>query len=116
VINLHELGVVFEVVKTVEKFAMSNQLTIIDTLVLQIGELSSMIPRYIEECFPAAADGTLLQDTKLIIESIPGNVICDHCAKTYNLIKNENKCPHCGGNGWELLSGKEFLIKEVIAY
>jgi hydrogenase nickel incorporation protein HypA/HybF len=113
---LHELGVVFEVVKTVEKFAMTNQLTIIDTLVLQIGELSSMIPRYIEECFPAAADGTLLQDTKLKIEIIPGNVICDHCTKTYNLIENDKECPNCGGKGWELLSGREFFIKEVIAY
>lgn len=112
---MHELGVVFEVVKTVEKIAMTNQLTKIDTLVLQIGELSSMIPRYIEQCFPAAADGTLLQETKLIIEIIPGNVICDNCKAIYNLIENEKMCPKCAGNGWELLSGKEFMIKEIIA-
>ncbi|MDZ7543562.1 hydrogenase maturation nickel metallochaperone HypA, partial [Clostridium perfringens] len=41
---MHELGVVFEVVRTVENFAQRNALTKIDKIVLQIGELSSMIP------------------------------------------------------------------------
>ena len=58
---MHELGVVIEVVKTVEKIAIKQQLTNIDTIVLQIGELSSMIPKYIEACFPAAVDGTMME-------------------------------------------------------
>jgi hydrogenase nickel incorporation protein HypA/HybF len=53
---LHELGIVFEVVKTVKNFAGNNGLTKIDTVVLQIGELSSIFPHYIEECYPAAVD------------------------------------------------------------
>ncbi len=112
---MHELGVVIEVVKTVEKIARENHLTEIDTIVLQIGELSSMIPRYIEECYPAAVYGTMLNSTKLKIEIIPGNVICKECNKVYNLIQNKKECPHCKGTKWELLCGKEFLIKEIIA-
>jgi len=113
---LHELGVVINVIETVEKIARENQLTKIDTLVLQIGELSSMIPRYIEACYPVAVDGTLLQDTKLEIEIMPGNSICKECNKVFNLIENKGKCPQCESNHWELLSGKEFLIKEIVAY
>lgn len=104
-----------EVVKTVENFAKQNQLTKIDKLVLQIGELSSMIPRYIEACYPAAVDGTMLQNTKLEIEVLPGNGICRNCNKVFNLIENNNKCPHCGSNDWEILCGKEFMIKEIVA-
>lgn len=113
---MHELGVVFEVVKTVEDFVEKNGVTKVDTLVLQIGELSSMIPRYIEACFPAAVDGTLLQYTKLIIEILPGNALCKKCNKVFNLIEHNSKCPDCEGGYWELLSGKEFMIKEIIAY
>jgi hydrogenase nickel incorporation protein HypA/HybF len=69
---LHELGVVIEVVKTVEGFAKANGVTKIDTLVLQIGELSSIVPKYVEDCFPCAVDDTILRDTKLRIEVIPG--------------------------------------------
>ena len=115
VINLHELGVVIEVVKTVEKIVVEEQLNKIDTLVLQIGELSSMIPRYIELCYPAAVDGTILQDTKLEIEVLPGNGICKNCSKVFNLLKNNRICPNCESMEWELLCGREFMIKEIIA-
>lgn len=112
---MHEIGVMFEVVKTVENFAKNNKVTKIGTLVLQIGELSSMIPRYIEACYPAAVDGTILQDTKLEIEVLPGNAICKKCNKVFHLIEN-NKCPHCKSRNFEILCGKEFMIKEIIAY
>ncbi|SCG82500.1 putative hydrogenase nickel incorporation protein hypA [Proteiniborus sp. DW1] len=112
---MHELGVVIKVVKTVENFAHKNGVSKIDTLVLQIGELSSVIPKYVEDCYPAAVDGTMLQNTKLRIEIIPGNAKCCICNKVFNLIQHNKQCPYCHNNHWELLSGREFVIKEIIA-
>jgi hydrogenase nickel incorporation protein HypA/HybF len=112
---LHELSVVFEVVKTVEKFVKSNNLVKVDKVVLQIGELSSMIPKYVEACYPAAVDGTILENTKLEIEILPGNALCKNCDKVFNLIKNNKICPNCQSDSWELLGGREFLIKEIVA-
>lgn len=112
---MHELGVVFQIIRTVENFAQQNQVTKIDKLVLQIGELSSMIPRYVEACYPAAVEGTILADTKLEIEVLPGNAICRECNKVFNLIENHNQCPHCKSQDWEIISGKEFFIKEIVA-
>lgn len=94
---------------------MKNGVEKIDTLVIQIGELSSMIPKYIEACYPAAVDGTIMEDTKLVIEVLPGNGRCNKCQKVFNLIQNNRQCPDCGGSDWEVLSGREFLIKEIIA-
>ena len=111
---MHELGIMFNVVKSVEKIATENGATKIDTLVLQIGELSPVVPEYIVACFPAASDGTMLQDTKLKIETIPGNGKCKDCGKVFNFIKSKTACPYCGGSEWELLSGKEFNIKEIM--
>jgi hydrogenase nickel incorporation protein HypA/HybF len=112
---LHELGILIEAINTVENFAKKNGVTKIQTLVLQIGELSSMIPRYIEACYPAAVAGTILQDTELKIEILPGNAICKRCNKVFNLIENNNKCPKCESKDWEILCGKEFMIKEIVA-
>ena len=112
---MHELGVVIEVVKTVEEFAKANGVSKVDTIVLQIGELSSMVPKYIEDCFPVAVDGTFMQDTKLRIEIIPGIARCAKCGKTFNALANKNSCPDCGPGRSELLSGKEFMIKEILA-
>lgn len=113
---MHEIGVVIEVIKKVEGFAKENSITKIDTLVLQIGELSSMIPRYVEACFPAAVEGTILEKTKLRIEIIPANAICGNCQSVYNLIEHKKICPKCKGADAELLSGREFMIKEIIAF
>jgi hydrogenase nickel incorporation protein HypA/HybF len=113
--HMHELGVVIHVIKSVEDFARSNNVSKIDTLVLQVGELSAMIPRYIEACYPAAVEGTMLQGSKLKIEIIPGNGLCKGCNKVFNLIKNNNTCNFCGSRQWEVLSGKEFMIKEIVA-
>lgn len=112
---LHELGIMFNVVRSVETFARENNVSQIDTLVLQIGELSPVVPHYIEACYPAAVDGTMLQDTRLKIEITPGNGLCKQCHKVYNLIEHRGACPHCAGKEYEILSGKEFLIKEIVA-
>ena len=112
---MHELGVVIKVARTVENFAKNNGITKIDTLVLQIGELSSMIPKYIEACYPAAVDGTILEDTKLEIEILPGEGKCNKCYEEFNLNQYNRQCPDCGSGDWEVLSGREFLIKEIIA-
>ena len=112
---MHELSIVINIVKEVEQIAKENGLTQIDTLVLQIGELSTVIPRFIEECYPAAVDGTSLLETKLKIEILPGNGLCGKCKTVFNLLENQHKCPKCNSKHWEILSGKEFMIKEIVA-
>lgn len=112
---MHELGIMFNIVRSVEKFAKENGVSVIDTLVLQVGELSPVVPHYIEACYPAAVDGTMLQETKLKIEVTPGNAICKDCDKVFNLLASGKKCPHCDGTKLEILSGREFMIKEIVA-
>ena len=112
---MHELSVVFEVIKAVDKIALENQLSEVDTIVLQIGELSSMIPKYVEACFPAATDRTRYEKTKLKIEIVNATALCVKCAKVFKVVENQGKCPLDQSDDWELLSGKEFMIKEIIA-
>ena len=69
---MHELGIVYEVIRVVDNFVKENQLTKVDKIVLEVGQLSQAIPRFLEECYPAAVDGTDYVDTKLEIESDAG--------------------------------------------
>ena len=104
----------FKIVKSVEKFVQSNNLVKVDKLVLQIGQLSAMIPKYIEECYPAAVDGTILEDTKLEIEILPANGLCKDCKKVFNLIENNKICPHCGPDSWVEWQG--FLAQKIFVH
>ena len=112
---MHELGIMFHVVQQVTQIVEDNQLTKVDTLVLQVGEYSSVIPKYLEACYPAAVDGTKLEETKLKIEILPANGLCSECGTVFNLKKNNETCPDCGAGEFEVLGGREFFIKEIIA-
>ncbi len=112
---MHELGIVAEIVRVVEGIAKAQNVTRVETLVLQIGELSSVVPYFVEQCYPAAAYGTMLENTRLEIEILPGNGRCRACGRVYNILKNRKKCPACGDASPEVLGGREFVIKEIVA-
>lgn len=111
---MHEIGVLMEVVKTVERFAAENEVEKIEKLVLQIGELSSMIPKYMKTLYPAAIEGTILEGSSLEIEILPANGFCKDCKKVFNIMQNNGKCPLCNMKNWDMLGGKEFYIKEIL--
>jgi hydrogenase nickel incorporation protein HypA/HybF len=111
---MHELSVVLEIIKTVGQFAAENEVGRIETLVLQIGELSSVIPKYVEACYPAAVDGTILEGSELKIDVLQANARCKECGKVYHAPDTRGVCPSCGSKEAELLSGREFFIKEIV--
>jgi hydrogenase nickel incorporation protein HypA/HybF len=113
---MHELGIVYEVIKVVDRFVQENQLTKVDKIVLEIGQLSQSIPRFIEECYPAAVSETAYEDTKLEIIVLPAEAQCKKCNEVYNIIEHRKICPQCHGEEYELISGQEFNIKEVVAF
>lgn len=112
--DMHEIGVLLEVVKTVERFAVENEVEKIATLVLQIGELSSMIPKYMKTLYPAAIEGTILEGSELEIEILPANALCKDCNKVFHLTEHDGICPGCQTKNWDMLGGKEFFIKEIV--
>ena len=48
---MHELGIVFHIVKSVEEIAAENQASKVNKVVLQIGEVSTVIPYYLKDCW-----------------------------------------------------------------
>ena len=113
---MHELGIVYEVINVVDRFVKENQLTKVDKIVLEVGQLSQAIPRFIEECYPAAVCETDYEETKLEIIVLPANGKCTNCDEIYNIIEHKKICPKCQQEGHTLISGQEFNIKEVVAF
>lgn len=110
---MHEVGVVRQVIRTVEDFAKENNITKIEEIVLDIGELSLIIPKYVEDIYEITVEGSILEGTKLIINTIPGLAICQDCDEVFNVIEHEGYCPKCGSFEKDVLSGTDFTIKEI---
>lgn len=112
---MHELGLMAEIVDKIEAVAKENNVTEIGALVLNIGEYSGVVPEYVEECYPAVIEGTLLEKTELKINIIPGKALCGNCGKTFAIKGNEDRCPHCQSQNCKVIEGGEFIIKEIVA-
>ena len=110
---MHEIGVVRSMVKTVTAFAEANQVTDIAEIVVDVGELSLVIPKYIEDIYPHVVEDTFLKNTKLILNIVPGMAECDECDEIFNVVENEGYCPNCGSFEKTVLTGKDFNIKEI---
>lgn len=113
---MHELGVIMSVCDRVIAFAKENNVPRIDELVLEIGEGSGIIAEYVEKIWPAAVLHTMMENTKLIIETVPGMAMCEDCFEIYNVLENKGCCPSCGSQEKEILSGQDFNIKEIHIY
>ncbi len=75
--------------------------------------LSLIIPKYVEDIYPVVVGDTWLKDTKLVINVIPGMAECDECNELFHVIEHEGYCPNCGSFEKTILSGKDFLIREI---
>jgi hydrogenase nickel incorporation protein HypA/HybF len=113
---MHELGIVYEVIKIVDGFVEEHDLKKVDKIVLEIGQLSQAIPRFIESCYPAAVSETPYESTKLEIITVPALGQCQACEKIYNIIEERKVCPSCQKEVFKLISGDDFNIKEIVAY
>ena len=111
---MHELGVVFYVVRDVAKIAAENCVERVDTVTLEIGEVSGIIHSYLVDCWNwARKKEPLLETAELRIEQIDAVSFCDDCVREYPTVACGRTCPYCGGGNTWLRRGNEFLIKEI---
>ena len=47
---MHEVGVISAILKKVEKVCEQEDVSVVDTVVLDVGELSGVVPHFMEEC------------------------------------------------------------------
>ena len=113
---MHELGIVFHIIDSLEKIAAENQLTEIASVTLEIGEVSGVVDSYLKDCWKwAAGKHDFLKGAELITQEIPAVTYCEDCQKTYGKVEHGRICPFCSSEHTYLLAGNEFNIKEIEA-
>ncbi|MDP4121419.1 MAG: hydrogenase maturation nickel metallochaperone HypA, partial [Bacillota bacterium] len=101
-------------VHTIEGIVQKEGLTEVEKIVIEVGELSGIVPRYIEQCYPAAVYKTFMEKTELELVVVPGMVKCRDCGQISNAAANDLRCPGCGGQALEILSGNDMIVREIV--
>jgi hydrogenase nickel incorporation protein HypA/HybF len=113
---MHELGVAFHCIKEINKIAQENGVKKINSVTIQLGEVSTVIPEYFEDVWNwAVKKETVLKDAKIKIEIIQAVTFCEDCKQEYPTVQYGKTCPHCGSDNTYLVTGNEFVIKEIEA-
>lgn len=113
---MHELGIVFHVIKQIEKLGAEQGLTQVASVTLELGEVSGVVPSYLQDCWKwAAAKSELMKGSELLTETIPAVTFCEDCGQTYPTVAHGITCPRCAGDHTYLVVGNEINIKEIAA-
>lgn len=111
---MHELGVVFYIIRHVKKVAEENNIDKINRVTLEIGQVSGVIHEQLTDCWNwAVQKERLLQHTDLHIQTLEAISFCEDCKVEYETVKYAKICPSCGSDRTYLLRGREFFIKEI---
>lgn len=111
---MHELGIVFYIIRDVKKVAEENKVEHVSMVVMNIGEVSTIIPDYLTDCWRWAADKEdLLRGCELKVNTVPAVTYCEDCGKEFATVQHGKICPHCGSEHTYLVRGNEVEIKEI---
>ena len=111
---MHELGVVFYVVRDVKQVAKENQVEKVASVTLQTGEVSGVVHDYLIDCWNwARKKEPVMEEAELLIEQLDAVSFCEDCRQEYPTVQYAKACPHCGSEHTYLVRGNEFLIKEI---
>lgn len=112
---MHELGIVYQIMKTVDSVMQEQGLTELDSVTLEIGEMRDIIPKFIEEAWQAVKQTTLYPDAEIKLEIVPARARCKKCGTLHDIKAIGFKCPICKSEELEIFSGREFEIKQITA-
>ena len=111
---MHELGIVFYIIKDVKAAAAEHGVSRVSAVVMDIGEVSTIVPDYLQDCWHWACDKEdLMRGCTLKVNTIPAVTHCDCCGRDYPTVAHGKTCPHCGSDRTWLLRGNEVEIRQI---
>ena len=112
---MHELGICDALLKMVRGIMKDEELERIDRITVEVGSLSGVVPKYMEDCWVAVTDGTELQETEFVIEELAGTAKCLDCGVEFTADLNDLSCPSCRSKKLLPLTGRDLTLKEILA-
>lgn len=112
---MHELSLVYQIVKTVDEVKKEQNLTEIEQITLNIGEMTDVVPRFIEEAWSVAKESTDYPNAKMVVNVIEGVARCNSCGEVQKVKSFDFECPKCHSLDLKIIEGREFEIREIIA-
>jgi hydrogenase nickel incorporation protein HypA/HybF len=107
--EVHELSITESVIAAVSEHVGD---TPVQSLTLEIGSLSGVVPDAVRFCFELCAQGTPCEGARLEIVGTPGRARCRDCTDEFELPDQIALC-HCGSANLEITDGQQLKIRQL---
>lgn len=110
---MHELAISENILRLVIPAAEKAGAKKILKIRMKAGELSGMIPSYLEKCFAQMSAGTIAEGAELVFEPVPAVVLCPDCGHEGAVDKKNFGCERCGSLKVKVVSGRDYFIDDL---
>jgi hydrogenase nickel incorporation protein HypA/HybF len=111
---MHELSIVASIVDSVTESLAAYPGARVKEVRLRVGALASVIEDSLQFCYGIATEGTRLEGSKLVIQTLPVVAHCDACGKDTELASLQSfRCLYCGEPVSDLRQGRELEIDSI---
>ncbi|MBQ2627956.1 MAG: hydrogenase maturation nickel metallochaperone HypA [Eubacterium sp.] len=112
---MHELSYVVRFADRAVEIARENNAVSVQKLVVQVGEMTDVLPEYLQKYYPEVTKDTILAGSVLETEPLAARILCGGCGSEFHPSRENNYlCPHCGSGNGKVLEGRHVILKEVI--
>lgn len=113
---MHELTVTKSIHQIVLKHALKSDVNRALSVNLEIGALSDLQGEWLQRFFDRLSRGTIVEGAKLKITRVPAVFQCSDCEQSFevcSLLNEELSCQQCHSREVSLVSGREYLVKNM---
>ena len=111
---MHEMSYVARLCDLAAKTAKSEGMAKVTAIHADIGQMTGIVPFYMQKYFKTAAKNTILSEAELVIDIIPVTALCNTCKTEYTPdAEHDYLCPACKSGDCKIIKGREFLLTKV---
>jgi hydrogenase nickel incorporation protein HypA/HybF len=111
---MHETSIALGILDIINDRCIAEVYHSIESVRLRIGRAAGIMPEALLFSFDVAKEGTLAENAKLIIESIPLGGVCSGCNAEFKVEEAYVlSCPECGSTAFKIQRGYEMEIVEM---
>ena len=110
---MHELSIASSIMKTVLNEVENRKYKSVLTISLRIGALTDIVPDSLSFGFEAISKDTILEKTKLLIETVPIQGSCKNCNYDFEVFSFIFRCPNCSSDNIDVSQGNELEITYI---
>lgn len=108
------MSIAENVLHIAERAARENNLKRIARVVLEIGQFSGVEPELLRHAFGVIKKGTILEQAEIEMQTPPLLLYCRICENEYLGEMDELRCPLCLKEEFNILKGREMVVKSII--